>query len=244
MSSKPERVGQIVLSQTDSTNDEARRRLGLGQIPTWVLAEEQMKGRGRRGRNWISPKGNFYASLVYEPQAPIAEFAQRSFIAALSLWDALVAEGDVPGLSMKWPNDVLLDGRKLAGILLETEGRALIVGIGINLANAPKPEELDAGALASVTLLEATGAVIGPESLLDHLASIYAGWEAVLSQQGFAPVRDAWLARASGIGEKVTARLADRSETGIFDGIDANGALLLRQESGTLTLPAADIHFG
>ena len=146
--------------------------------------------------------------------------------------------------AMKWPNDVLLGSKKLAGILLETEGQHLIVGIGVNLVKSPGRDEVEPGALSPISLSEATGMRVSPEALLDEIAPAYDYWESRLTSDGFAPLREAWLDRAAGIGEKITARLADRVETGIFETIDNSGALVLRQDTGMLTLPAADIHFG
>ena len=175
--------------------------------------------------------------------------AQRSFVAALGLLDAMVAVTGRPELfALKWPNDVLLGGGKVAGILLETGGPAgrppaLVIGIGVNLATAPEADALEPGAVAPASLRGATGIAIGPEDFLDLLAPAVDAWEERLADEGFAPLRAAWLARASRIGEEITARLPDRRLTGRFETIDAAGALVLATDAGRVVLPAAEIHF-
>ena len=137
----PEGVDRIHLAETDSTSAEAARR--ASDRPTWILADRQTAARGRRGRAWSMPQGNFAASLAWRPGGTPADHALRSFVAALALHDALTAFG-VRDLSLKWPNDVLLAGAKLAGILLEGSGDGrLILGIGVNLVIAPDAAALE-----------------------------------------------------------------------------------------------------
>ncbi len=118
-----------------------------------------------------------------------------------------------------------------------------MVGVGVNLADAPDPATLEAGALTPVSLREATGIAISPEDFLDLLAPAIDRWEGRLRAQGFAPLRAAWLARAKGLGEEVTARLPGRSHTGRFESVDETGALVLATDAGRLVLPAAEVHF-
>lgn len=243
MSSWPEGVGREVHASLDSTNAEALRRAAAGEAgPLWIMAGEQTAARGRRGRPWASPAGNFGASLLMRPPG---DRALRSFVAALGLYDAMVALTGRPELfALKWPNDVLLSGGKLAGILLEAvNGGALVIGVGVNLADAPQVEALEPGAVRPVSLRGATGLSVAPEELLDQLAPAVAAWEDRLVDEGFAPLRTAWLKRATRIGEGITARLADRTLTGRFETIDATGALVLATDSGRVVLPAADITF-
>jgi BirA family biotin operon repressor/biotin-[acetyl-CoA-carboxylase] ligase len=243
MSSWPAGIGREIHEVLDSTNAEALRRAAAGETgPLWILARRQTAARGRRGRAWSAPMGNFGASLLFRPEgAP----ALRSFVAALGLFDAMVAVTGRPELfTLKWPNDVLLSGRKLAGILLETgAGGTLIVGVGVNLAGAPDPEALEPDALRPISLREATGVAIAPEELLDLLAPAIDAWERRLAAEGFAPLRAAWLARAARLGEALVARLPGRSITGRFETVDESGALVLATASGRLALPAADIQF-
>jgi BirA family biotin operon repressor/biotin-[acetyl-CoA-carboxylase] ligase len=239
----PAGVGREILNQTDSTNAEALRRAAAGEAgPLWILALRQTAARGRRGRPWSSPEGNFGASLLMRPPGALA---QRSFVAALGLLDALVAVTGRPELfALKWPNDVLLGGRKLAGILLETGPRGtLVVGVGVNLATAPEAAALEAGAVAPVSLRGATGITVAPEEFLELLAPAVAAWEARLAAEGFAPLRAAWLARAGRLGEAITARLPGREIRGRFETVDETGALVLATADGRVTLPAAEVFF-
>jgi len=235
----PAGTGRIVLPEIDSTNAEAARRAREATGPAWILALRQTQGRGRRGRVWHDPAGNFAATYLSRPEGPRAQVALHSFVAALALHEALVAAtGRAEPFALKWPNDVLLNGGKLAGILLEGLGDGhLAIGIGVNLRHAPEGE---AGA---VSLMSETGCAIAPEAFLDLLAPAHARWTALLARQGFAPIRAAWLARAARLGETITARMMQRAETGIFEGIDPTGALLLRTSQGRMALAAADVYF-
>jgi BirA family biotin operon repressor/biotin-[acetyl-CoA-carboxylase] ligase len=195
------------------------------------------------------PEGNFAASLVMFPKGPAALAALRSFTAALALRDALVALGCPPdALSLKWPNDVLLHGGKLSGILLESLGdgqggvRHLIVGIGVNLAAAPDAASLEPGAMPPVALCD-TGLSVAPEALLDALAPAFAAREASLVTYGFGPTRTEWLAGAARLGQPITARLPGEALTGTFRDVDASGNLILDTATGRRAIAAADIHF-
>lgn len=232
----PEGTGRVVLDEVDSTLDEARRRGGPG--PTWILAYAQTAARGRRGRPWRMAPGNFAATLILPvPEGPEG-MARRSLVAALALHDALRAVAGPLDLSLKWPNDVLLSGGKLAGILLEgLAPRTLAIGIGANLAAAPEPGEVEPGARRPVAL----PVPVPPETLLDGLAPAYAAREEVLRTEGFAPIRGAWLARAEGLGRPIRARTGGEDLTGTFDGIDAAGHLVLATTAGRRHLPAADV---
>lgn len=247
MAEWPPGVGREVHAELDSTNAEALRRAAQGEPgPLWILALRQTAARGRRGRPWAMAPGDFAASLLTRPPGSPAEAALRSFVAALALADALTeVTGRPERFALKWPNDVLLDGGKLAGILLQTGGApmALAVGVGVNLSAAPDAEALEPGAVPPVGLRAATGLVIAPEAFLDLLAPAYAAWEARLAAEGFAPLRDAWLARAARLGEPIRARLPGREIAGRFETIDLTGALVLATPEGRVVLPAAEIHF-
>jgi BirA family biotin operon repressor/biotin-[acetyl-CoA-carboxylase] ligase len=250
MQPRPAGAGREIHDRLDSTNAEALRRAAAGApAPLWVLARAQTAARGRRGRPWAMPPGAFAASLLLRPEGRPAEGALRSFVAALGLWEALAAATGAPErFALKWPNDVLLDGGKLAGILLETDAPpggplALVVGFGVNLGAAPPAAALEAGALAPVSLRAATGVDLAPEALLDRLAPAVARWEARLVTEGFAPVRAAWLDRAARLGAPVLARTPGRVVEGRFETIDATGALVLATASGRVVLPAAEVHF-
>lgn len=238
-----------ILDSADSTNALALR-LGPSLVrPTWFLAHEQTAGRGRRARPWVSPRGNFHATLALKPKGPASEVALRSFAAALALRDALAAVTGTPAaLSLKWPNDVLLNGGKVAGILLESmasgqEVSCLAVGIGVNLIAAPDPALVEAGAVPPVSLLAETGIRITPEAFLAHLAPAFARWEAVLVGQGFAPLRAEWLSHAARLGQAIRARTGTQVRDGVFETVDASGALILRMDAGTVAIPAAEVFF-
>lgn len=245
----PEGVARRVLAEVDSTNSEAVRIApGLSQ-PTWILAHRQTAARGRRGRAWAMPAGNFAATLVMQPSgAPIAA-AQRSFIAALALADALaVVAGPGVTITLKWPNDVLLNGGKVAGILLESAGAGagvshLAIGIGVNLAEAPPAAVLEPGAHPPVSLTGETGLSIPPEEFLAALAAAFDRWERQFRTYGFGPIRTAWLARAARIGQPITARTVTETVEGTFETIAEDGALVLMTPQGRRTIPAADVYF-
>ncbi|MGI3184304.1 biotin--[acetyl-CoA-carboxylase] ligase [Nioella aestuarii] len=249
MSGWPEGVGRRVLHSVDSTMAEGARIAPSLAGPEWVLALEQTAGHGRRGRAWSSPKGNFFASLVLQPKEAPDKVALRSFVAALALRDAFVAAtGRVEAFKLKWPNDVLLNGGKVAGILLESVGAGqgvthLIIGIGVNLVAAPGADQVEPGAVPPVSLLSETGVRVSPEEFLDLLAASYDRYETQFTTYGFAPIRTAWLQGAARLGETITARTTAESITGRFETIDEAGNLILTTPKGQRAIPAADIFF-
>lgn len=249
MSANADRAGRIVLPEIDSTNAEGFRRAAGLPGPTWIVAGLQTAGRGRRARPWSSPPGNFHGTLVLKPHEPPETVALRSFAAALALRDAFVQLTGLSGsFALKWPNDVLCNGGKIAGILLESQGLngpdpVLCVGIGVNLIAAPDPSQVEPGAVPPASLLQETGLRVLPEAFLDALAPAFARWEASLAGQGFAPLREAWLAHAARLGETIRARTGSETREGQFQGIDAQGNLILRTAQGTLAIPAAEVFF-
>jgi BirA family transcriptional regulator, biotin operon repressor / biotin---[acetyl-CoA-carboxylase] ligase len=245
----PKGVGRLILETVDSTNAHAARLADTLPAPFWVMAREQTGGRGRRGRPWISPPGNLYATCLMRPTEAADRVALRSFAAALALHDACTAlTGRPEALALKWPNDVLLNGGKLAGILLEAQGTGgavghLAIGIGVNLASAPPAGSVEPGALPPVSLLGETGLTVSPEEFLDLLAPALTRWEACFVTQGFAPLRAAWLARAARLGQAMRARTGQADHHGIFETVDASGALVLRTGTGPLAIAAAEVFF-
>lgn len=232
----------VSLERVVSTNDEARALAEAGaEDGTLVWAREQSGGRGRRGRAWASPPGNLYCSLVLRPEVSMAEAAELSFVACLGVGEAVgsLVPPMVP-LRYKWPNDVLLDDRKISGILLEAksgaEGRPdyVILGVGINVASHPGDTTTAATDLAE---LGAPGLDVG--EVLQAFARHFMTWAARWVEDGFAPVRHAWLARVKGLGEPITvANEASRLE-GRFADLDARGALVLELPGGDRRLIAA-----
>jgi BirA family biotin operon repressor/biotin-[acetyl-CoA-carboxylase] ligase len=229
-----------------STNAEALRLARQGERgPLWVTAVRQTAGRGRRGRAWISAPGNLYASLLLTAPAPAQLWPQLSFVAALATYDAIIeAEARLaPRLAIKWPNDLLLAGAKLAGILIEGQAAdggaadAVAVGIGVNCISHPADTAYPATDLAAV------GARIPPQVLFDALTASMLGRLAQWHRgEGFAAVRADWLARAAGLGEDVRVRLVDREIVGRFAALDDAGGLVLRRRDGeAVTIAAGDV---
>lgn len=249
MTEWPEGYGRRVLDEVDSTLSEAARIAPDLSGPEWILAHHQTAARGRRGRAWTNPAGNLAATLVLFPSEPPNVAALRSFASALALYDACVAAcGRSDGFALKWPNDVLLNGGKLAGILLESTGQGgrmahLSIGIGVNLVSAPTADAVEPGAVPPVSLLSATGALIDPESFLTLLAAAYARHEDRFTTYGFEPIRTAWLDRAARLGEVITARTGNSETVGTFQTVDADGNLVLRTSQGQASIPAADVYF-
>ncbi len=235
----------LELDEVDSTNEEARRRASAGEKgPLWIIAARQTSGRGRRGRAWQSPAGNLAATLLLRPDKPTSQCAQLSFVAALAASDMLAAFAPQADLALKWPNDVLVGGRKIAGILLESESGSggkpawLAAGIGVNLKTFPADTEFPATALTELGIRPPE-----PKDALLHLAAAFAKWYEVWRAQGFSPVREAWLSRAAGLGKRIRARLANEETMGVFQGIDESGALLLGLPGGTRTIAAGEVFF-
>ncbi|CUH44432.1 biotin--[acetyl-CoA-carboxylase] ligase [Ruegeria atlantica] len=249
MTDWPQGYGLHVLQEVDSTLNEAARMAPTTTVPVWIMAHHQTAARGRRGRAWANPKGNLAATLLMRPQGNPELAARRSFVAALALFDACVAvTGRATGLSLKWPNDVLLNGGKLAGILLESTGQGrgvshLSIGIGVNLSESPGTDQVEPGAVRPVSLLSEAGANVTPEDFLTELAVAYAGYESQFVTYGFEPIRTAWLARAAKLGEVITARTAASETVGTFETVDAGGNLVLNTAKGRVSIPAADVFF-
>jgi BirA family biotin operon repressor/biotin-[acetyl-CoA-carboxylase] ligase len=231
-------VGLIACETLGSTNSEALARARAGATgPLWITARTQTAGRGRRGRTWVSEPGNLYATLLLTDPAPPERATQLSFVAALAVHGAIAACAPplAARLAFKWPNDLLLDHAKLAGILIEAEGtRPLMVavGIGVNCRHHPAATEFPA------TDLAAAGAGVAVEELFWALSVAMVDrlrqWE-----EGFAGIRASWLAHAGGLGGELTARLGARELTGRFETLDETGRLLLRLPDGALEPIAA-----
>ena len=231
----------VQLDEVDSTNQEAKRRGAAGVAgPVWIVARRQTQGRGRRGNTWQSAEGNLAASLLVRPGRPAGACAQLSFAAALAVSDMLAHYAPAADFRLKWPNDVLADGRKVAGILLESEsepgGRLkwLAIGIGVNLAAHPEDAELPAVSLAALGV-----AAPRPSGAMGHLVPAFAKWYEAWLKDGFAPLREAWLARATGLGGRIRVRLAREEMAGVFRDIDETGALVLGLPGGAVRTIAA-----
>jgi BirA family biotin operon repressor/biotin-[acetyl-CoA-carboxylase] ligase len=199
----------------------------------------QTGGKGRQGRSWVSPPGNLYASTLVrlrpgDPQ-PVASL---SLVAAVALHETAQAYAPEADLRIKWPNDLLAGGAKLAGILLERSDDAVIVGLGVNLAEFPDNVERPA-----TSLLALAGIAPDPANFLTDLAQAFAAWLSRWRGEGLAIVRTAWLDRAHPLGTALTSVAADGSRIdGLFDGLDESGALRLRLPDGSCaTVQAGDV---
>jgi BirA family transcriptional regulator, biotin operon repressor / biotin---[acetyl-CoA-carboxylase] ligase len=243
----PEGYALKHFQELDSTNDEARRLAGVGERgPLWISADRQTKGRGRRGKTWETLRGNLAASLLLSPTKAARECAQLSFVAALAVSDLIDGCHPDTEVCVKWPNDVLAGERKIAGILLESAAGGsdrldwLAVGIGINLAEYPTDTEFPATSLVELGCPD-----LSPPEALTRLAGFWAEWYAKWEAHGFADIRETWLSRAARLGTRICARLPAGEAVGIFEGIDENGALLLRESMRrTRRIAAGEVFFG
>lgn len=235
------------LVEVDSTNEEARRLAEAGYAePHWIIADRQTAGRGRRGRAWASPSGNLMTTL-YLPNTKLKpnEAGQLAFVAGLALESTvrqfIGAEAEV---SLKWPNDVLIDGKKASGILLESSMQDktvawLAIGLGLNLTSHPDDTPYPATHLAAIA-----GTAPTPSEVLEILAAafdaLYRQWQA----NGFAAILTAWRLVAHGLGGPMVARLENESIEGIFLDIGEAGALILKDAAGTKhIIEAGDVFF-
>jgi BirA family biotin operon repressor/biotin-[acetyl-CoA-carboxylase] ligase len=194
----------------------------------WLRAERQTGGKGRQGRAWFSPAGNLHASTLVrlrpgDPPAPTL-----AFVAAVALHEVAAAHASAARIEIKWPNDLVAGGAKLAGVLLEREGEAVTIGFGVNLA--AQPAELERPAISMAAL---TGAAPDVGSFLEELAAGFERWLDTWRGGGFALVRDAWLQAAHPRGTALSVRTGSgvRLE-GAFEGLDTDGALRLRLADG------------
>ncbi len=244
MTAWPEGYGRHVFDVLDSTLSEAARMAPTLSGPAWILALEQTNARGRRGRAWSTPRGNFAGTLIMRRREEPGVAALRSFVTSLALYRTFVAvTGQADAFALKWPNDVLLKGGKVGGILLESIGDHLVVGIGVNLAHAPAADEVEARALTPMALAETLDVDVTPEVFLDVLAAEYAALEAQFTAHGFAPIRRAWLSHAAKLGEVITARTMRDETIGTFEDVDEAGNLILQTANGRAAITAADVYF-
>lgn len=224
----------VHFAEIGSTNAEALTRASDGGVEQWIVADRQVTGRGRRGRQWVSEPGNLYSSLLLYDPAPPALSPQICFVAALAAHDAIC--DSAPSLAqerlrLKWPNDLLLDGKKVVGILVEGAStgskHAVVTGIGINCAHHPGDTPYP------VTDLASEGFAIAPAALFERLAARtmdrLAQWQ---KGRAFAATRNAWLSRAYNLGSEIEVKLPERALKGRFEEIDEEGALVLALSSG------------
>jgi BirA family biotin operon repressor/biotin-[acetyl-CoA-carboxylase] ligase len=255
LASDSETAGYRILSReaTESTNDDAlaaARAGDPGQL--WVVATEQRAGRGRHGRQWSSPPGNLYASLLLiDPCAP-ALAPQLGFVAGLALHEAVgsLTGTGAPRLALKWPNDLLLDGAKASGLLLEghrvgaASSLAIVIGFGVNVSVAPTGTPYPTASLRQLAPALQVEDVF--TALSASFARTYAAWRQaarVSPSDPFGAIRRLWLERAAGIGQSVTVRLPSGERSGIFEGLDPVGRLQLKSATGVELVDAGDLYF-
>jgi len=237
----------VELGDVASTNAECMDRARAGDPGgLWITATRQTGGRGRRGRVWVSEPGNLYASLLLIDPAAWEAMASLPLAVTIAVHDAIstVLLTDAGELRIKWPNDLLLDGRKTAGILIEAErlpggGTAVVIGCGVNVAHRP-----EAG-LYPATCLAEQGSAATPQELF---ARLVVSMDLALSKwdqgRGLSAIRDVWMTRADGIGKPVTVNLPDRQIHGLFDSIDGEGRLILATPDGNKQMIASgDVFF-
>jgi len=225
-----------------STNAAALARARAGESgPLWITASRQTAGRGRRGRAWVSEPGNLYATLLVTDPSPPQRAAELSFVAALAVHDAIIALASAakPRVAIKWPNDILVDGAKCAGILIEGEGAgerglAVAIGIGVNCARHPPDLAFPATHLAATGLKVEPGDLfrVLSRTMLDRLAQ----WD---RGNGFPATRADWLQRAVGLGGDVRVAVGEQELQGRFETLDSAGRLVLRLADGTTQAIAA-----
>jgi BirA family transcriptional regulator, biotin operon repressor / biotin---[acetyl-CoA-carboxylase] ligase len=243
----------ISLEATGSTNDDALQAARSGDPgQLWIVASEQHAGRGRHGRQWSSPKGNLYASLLLVDSCDLAVAPQLGFVAGLALHEAVEAVTGLqaPRLSLKWPNDLLLDRAKVSGLLLEghrlnPEGPlAIVIGFGVNVAFAPAGLPYPAAALQTVKPGLTREDVF--RALSSAFAKTFSSWRTsarMNTSDPFGAIRRLWLERAAGVGQEVALRLPSGVKTGIFEGLDRFGRLQLKSAHGMELIDAGDLYF-
>ncbi len=240
----PSPYNLIVLDSIDSTNEEARRLAADGAPEgTVVWAREQTAGRGRRGRAWVSGAGNLYCSILLRPDCHAFKAMQLSFIASLGMAEAVASvlpKGTF--VNCKWPNDVLVEGRKISGLLLESQTVPLggmdwlIIGAGLNIDDYPRDVEFPATSLKREGGGEVTAEIMLETFCLRFLAG-FVTWKNL----GFEPARKAWLRRAAWLGEEITVRLERETLKGTFSRLDKDGALILTQQGEERRITAGDV---
>ncbi|WP_253303598.1 biotin--[acetyl-CoA-carboxylase] ligase [Wolbachia endosymbiont of Phyllotreta cruciferae] len=214
--------------EVSSTNKEALDLIDKGiSNETIVVADKQTEGRGRTGKNWISPEGNFYASLVVGQVTDISKLTELTFVTALTVGNTILSFINDLNLQYKWPNDILIDGKKISGILLEKRSNSnwLIIGIGININHAPLP---------GTTCISNYGESV---SNIDLLRKLIINFNKLRKQwlfDGFYAIREMWLKKAFKMNEQISVKLADKLYEGIFADIDKSGKLVLQQKDGSL----------
>ncbi|MCF8474376.1 MAG: biotin--[acetyl-CoA-carboxylase] ligase [Emcibacter sp.] len=244
--SMPEGYDLRAFDILDSTNVECRRIADTGVAGNiWVTAKSQTMGKGRRGRSWVSDNGNLFASLLYAIDCDLATASEISFVTALAVRDVvadIVQDNDA--VACKWPNDILVRGKKISGILLETAGRGneipthVIIGIGINITDHPEVTLYPATDLKSCV-----GRDVALDTVMQNLITSMDHWLCAWKDRGFSVIRKAWKENSYGMGEGITVRLPNEVLEGRFVDLDDHGALILEFNGERRHITAGDIFF-
>jgi BirA family transcriptional regulator, biotin operon repressor / biotin---[acetyl-CoA-carboxylase] ligase len=243
----PDGIEIVFFETIDSTNDEARRRAEAGAVgPLWIRATSQTKGRGRRGRSWLSEPGNLFMTGLLTLDCTPSEAANLSFVTALAVAEAIEHFVDAEGIRLKWPNDVLINDQKTSGILLESwhslAGLQIAVGIGVNVVTMPENIDQKITCIAAHQIPSRNQCEAA--TLFSFVLQHFHNWLALWREQGFDPIRDAWLSRAKGLGQPIVARLPHETVKGVFKGLARDGALELELHNETIRqITAGDVFF-
>ncbi|HBK91323.1 MAG TPA: biotin--[acetyl-CoA-carboxylase] ligase [Parvularcula sp.] len=245
----PRKLSRIEVFPTlDSTSLEAKRRAALGEAgPLWIIALKQTAGYGRRGSEWLQEEGDIAATFLFRAQAPAERLPQLSFVAALALTEAIARFAPRAPLALKWPNDVLANGAKLAGLLLELvdAGPLVALGAGVNIVSAPKGVAYPTARLIDF-MREPPPA---PRAFVEALDETFEFRRRQWANEGFAPIRADWLDRAAGRGQRLRVNTPAGAVEGVFEDLDLSGALILNSDgerravaAGAVAPPPARSH--
>ncbi|MFN3958763.1 MAG: biotin--[acetyl-CoA-carboxylase] ligase [Parvularculaceae bacterium] len=229
-----------VFPTLDSTSLEAKRRAALGEGgPLWIVALKQTAGYGRRGTEWLQEEGDIAATFLFRPEAPKERLPELSFVAALSVADAVRRFAPRADLSFKWPNDLLAGGAKIAGLLLELVGEAPLValGVGVNIVTAPRGLAYPAARLLDFL----DGAPPGPRQFVETLDDLFAFRRRQWAGEGFAPIRAEWLERGAGLGRPTRIETPAGVVQGVFEDLDNSGALILNSNGERRAIAAGAV---
>ena len=231
-----------IFETLDSTCREARRRVAAGaKDPLWIIALHQTAGYGRRGSEWRQQNGDIAATLLFAPDAPVERLPELSFVAALAVFDAIRRHAPSAPLSVKWPNDILAGGKKIAGLLLELAGTPaspiVMLGVGVNVVSAPEGLDYPTARLIDF----APSAPPHPLAFVETLDETFKAWREAWERNGFAEIRAEWLRRAARLGERIKVRLPDETVEGVFRDLDLAGALILDCDGERRTIAAGAI---
>ncbi|MBT6307545.1 MAG: biotin--[acetyl-CoA-carboxylase] ligase [Rhodospirillaceae bacterium] len=241
MVSISERIHLLELDVVDSTNRLAYD-LGFSGAKPWTIvhALEQTSGRGRRQNDWLSPRGNLFLSAILKPINGLKRWSELSFVISLAVADTVAEVADRSSIGLKWPNDVLVNNKKISGILLETGNNVkkesyLVVGVGLNIAHSPTGTRYGATCINELISEKSSVKIILP-ILIKAMINWYDIWE----NSGFLEIRKQWLKRAHGLGKRIEIiGIAPKTQEGIYTGISKDGRLVLTKDNGEKELVSA-----